>query len=149
LALGEPSSMKLPFSPAAVVFDMDGLLFDTETLYQEAVLVAAAEGGHDVTSGIFSPTTSLPWPPTPNLLLDHFGDGFPADEFVESWVRHFDAMAATRLSLKPGAIELLDALDDLRLPRAIATSSSHQTVQHHLTAHDLVRRFHAIVGHGD
>src|SRR5215510_5372713 len=58
-------------------------------------------------------------------------------------------LAATRLSLKPGAIELLDTLDDLRLPRAIATSSSHQTVQHHLTAHNLVGRFHEIVGHGD
>jgi HAD superfamily hydrolase (TIGR01509 family) len=141
--------MKLPLRPAAVVFDMDGLLFDTEALYQEAVLVAAAEGGHDVTSGIFIRTTGLPWPQTRSLLLDHFGDGFPADEFVESWVRHFDAIAATRLSLKPGAIELLDTLDDLRLPRAIATSSSHQTVQHHLIAHDLVGRFHAVVGDGD
>jgi beta-phosphoglucomutase-like phosphatase (HAD superfamily) len=48
--------MKLPYMPAAIVFGMDGLLFDTEALYQEAVLVAAAERGHDVTSGIFSRT---------------------------------------------------------------------------------------------
>jgi len=141
--------MKLPHRPAAIVFDMDGLLFDTEALYQKAVLVAAAEGGHDVTSGIFSRTIGLSWPQTRSLLLGHFGDAFPADEFVAAWVRHFDMMAATRLSLKPGAIELLDTLDDLRLPRAIATSSAHQTVQHHLTAHDLVGRFHVIVGHGD
>ena len=135
--------------PAAVVFDMDGLLFDTEALYQEASVIAAAEGGHDVTSGIFSHTIGLPWPQTRSLLIDHFGDAFPADEFISTWVRHFDLLAATRLSLKPGAIELLDTLDDLRLPRAIATSSAHQTVQRHLTAHDLVGRFHEIVGHGD
>src|SRR5215475_11330415 len=146
---GEPSNMKLPHIPAAIVFDKDGLLFDTEALYQEAVLVAAAEGGHDMTSGIFSRTIGLPWPQTRSLLLGHFGDAFPADEFVAAWVRHFDMLAATRLSLKPGAIELLDTLDDLRLPRAIATSSAHQTVQHHLTAHNLVGRFHGIVGHGD
>ena len=47
------------------------------------------------------------------------------------------------------AIELLDTLDDLRLPRAIATSSPPETVQRHLTAHNLVGRFHEIVGHGD
>jgi HAD superfamily hydrolase (TIGR01509 family) len=140
--------MKLPHMPTAIVFDMDGLLFNTEALYQEAALVAAAEGGHDVTSGIFNRTIGLPWPQTRSLLLGYFGDAFPADEFVVAWVRHFDLMASTRLSLKPGAIELLDTLDDLRLPRAIATASAH-TVEHHLTAHDLVGRFHEIVGHGD
>jgi HAD superfamily hydrolase (TIGR01509 family) len=141
--------MTLPHLPAAIVFDMDGLLFDTEALYQEASVVAAAEGGYDVTSGIFSHTIGLPWPQTRTLLIDHFGNTFPADEFISAWVRHFGQIASTRLSLKPGAIELLDTLDDLRLPRAIATSSAHHIVAHHLTAYDLVGRFHEIVGHGD
>ena len=149
LSLADPNIMKLPHMPAAIIFDMDGLLFNTEALYQEAILIAAAEKGHDATSGIFSRTVGLPWPQTRSLLIDHFGDTFPADEFISAWVRHFDLMASTRLSLKPGAIDLLDALDDLRLPRAIATSSAHHTVMHHLTTHNLVGRFHEIVGHGD
>lgn len=141
--------MRLPRRPAAVVFDMDGLLFDTEVLYQEAALSAAAEGGHDVSSGIIRRTIGLPWAQGRSLLLAHFGPAFPVDEFETTWVRHFDLLAETRLALKPGATELLDALDELGLPRAIATSSSHRTVQHHLAAHDLVGRFHTIVGHGD
>ena len=77
------------------------------------------------------------------------GRSFPVEEFVATWVRHFEVLAATRLALKPGAIELLNTLDDLGLPRAIATSSARETVEHHLKFHDLVGRFHHIIGHGD
>jgi HAD superfamily hydrolase (TIGR01509 family) len=141
--------MKLPRAPTAIVFDMDGLLFDTEALYQEAIILAAAEGGHDVSSGVFSQTIGLPWPQSRACLLAHFGPSFPVEEFVATWVRHFEVIAATRLAIKPGAIELLDTLDDLGLPRAIATSSARETVEHHLQFHDLTGRFHHIVGHGD
>ena len=42
-----------------------------------------------------------------------------------------------------------DLLDALGLPRAIATSSAHETVQAHLSAHGLTHRFDVVVGHGD
>ena len=90
-----------------------------------------------------------PWHVTRSRLIDEHGATFPIEELRAAWIRHFDAIVSTRLSLKPGAAELLDTLDELRLPRAIATSSSHKTAQHHLTAHDLVERFHEIVAHGD
>src|ERR1700680_2577410 len=141
--------MKLPRMPAAVVFDMDGLLFDTETLYQEAILLAAAEGGHEVEVDIFNRTIGVPWAQSRVLLLSHFGEAFPVDTFQEAWVRHFWVIAETRLELKPGALELLDTLDQLRLPRAIATSSYRRTVERHLTARNLMGRFQEIVGYGD
>src|SRR4030088_466811 len=58
-------------------------------------------------------------------------------------------LAETRLALKPGALELLDTLDQFRLPRAIATSSSRRTVERHLTAHNLMGRFEEMVARGD
>ena len=140
--------MKLPRMPTAVIFDMDGLLFDTESLYQQAIMAAAEEGGHNVTSAI-GLMIGRPWHQSRDLLLDHYGSDFPADGFMAAMVRHFDLMATTSLTLKPGSIELLDTLDDLQLPRAIATSSAHHRVQHHLEVHNLVGRFHQIVAHGD
>jgi HAD superfamily hydrolase (TIGR01509 family) len=141
--------LKLHRKPTAVVFDMDGLLFDTEALYQEAILLAAAEGGHEVAIEIFKRIVGVPWTQSRAMLLSHFGETFPVDAFQETWVRHFWVIAETRLELKPGVLELLDTLDGLRLPRAIATSSSRRTVERHLTAHHLLGRFNEIVGHGD
>ena len=141
--------MKLPRRPTAVIFDMDGLLFDTEKLYQEAILLAAAEGGHTVAARVFSRTVGLPWAQSRSLLLAHFGQTFPVDEFEAAWIRHFWVIAETRLTVKPGVLELLGTLDQFDIPRAIATSSSHRTVERRLAAHDLAGRFHAVVGHGD
>ena len=141
--------MKLPQPPAAVVFDMDGLLFDTEALRQEALLLAATDGGHEIVLDVFNRAIGLPWTQSRPLFVSHFGETFPAEEFHKSWVDHFWVIAETRLTLKPGALELLDLLDRHGLPRAIATSSSHRTIKRHLTAYDLTRRFDAIVGRGD
>jgi HAD superfamily hydrolase (TIGR01509 family) len=141
--------MKLPYRPIAIVFDMDGLLFDTEALYLEASQLAAAERGQDVAPGVLTQTIGLTWAQTKILLLEYFGQAFPIDDFIADWLSHFNSIASTRLVLKRGVLELLDLLNELGLPRAIATSSSQQTVQHHLAAHNLQDRFHYIVGYGD
>lgn len=142
-------AMKLPRAPKAVVFDMDGLLFDTETLYRDAYMAAAAEGWPEMTLALFQDMVGVPWPVSQVALLDRLGAAFPLEEFREAWRRHFDRLVGTRAPLKPGAAELLHTLDELGLPRAIATSSHHATVQRHLLAHELANRFHAVVAHGD
>ncbi len=128
---------------------MDGLLFDTEALHEEAASLAARDVAHEMTPQLFRSLIGLTGPEGKARIQQHFGPSFPLDLFFNAWRGHFYAMTDTRLAVKPGVPELLDALDMLGLPRGIATSSSHKTVQHHLAACDLAGRFHEIVASGD
>lgn len=141
--------MTLPYLPQAVVFDMDGVIFDTEALYEEAFGAAVEAGAYSVPKELHRRTLGVTWVQSRAIYLDHMGSDFPVDAFFNSMVEQFDLLAATRLALKPGVVELLDLLDCLSIPRCIATSSTHITAQSHLSAHGLADRFHGVIGHGD
>ncbi|GEP52966.1 HAD family hydrolase [Reyranella soli] len=141
--------MTLPRQPAAVVFDMDGLLFDSERLYAQSILTAAREVGCAMSHDVFLQLVGRSREVNHRFLLDHYGADYPLQALIATWGRHFHALAAAGLPLKPGVVELLDLLDELGLPRAIATSNTHASVHRNLTALGLADRFHAIVGHGD
>ncbi|MFT3968132.1 MAG: HAD family phosphatase [Sphingobium sp.] len=139
----------LPRRPVAVIFDMDGLLFDTEALYRQALYAVSEEARYAMTDALFHSMIGSPWPASRALLLDHYGADYPAEAIREAAHRHLRELTAAAPFLKPGVIELLDTLDHLGLPRAIATSSSHAAVLENLGGHDLMERFPEIVAHGD
>lgn len=141
--------MKLPRPVKAVVFDMDGLLFDTEKLYGQAILTAAKELRVEMTTEVFLTFVGTPWSHNKRQMLEAYGEAYPAEELRVLWMEHFKLLLDDGLELKPGVVELLDLLDETGLPRAIATSSSHGTADHHLAAHGLTDRFHHIVAAGD
>jgi HAD superfamily hydrolase (TIGR01509 family) len=143
------ASMSLPRKADAVIFDMDGLIFDTEPLYRDAIIAAAGDAGHELPLSFYLTTIGLSGEATRTLLSERFGKEFDFDGFWTTASKRFCDLAASQLRLKAGVVELLDVLDDLQLPRAIATSSHHDDVQHHLAAHDLRHRFQAVVAAGD
>jgi HAD superfamily hydrolase (TIGR01509 family) len=141
--------MRLPRFPSAVIFDMDGLLFDTEGLYGEAILMAAREVGCAMSRDVFLQLIGRSREVNHRFLLEHYGADYPLEALIGAWARHFQAMTAGGLPLKPGAAELLDLLDELGLARAIATSNTPAMVRRHLVRHGLMDRFHTVVAHGD
>jgi HAD superfamily hydrolase (TIGR01509 family) len=143
------SRMKLPRKAHAVIFDMDGLIVDTEPLYRDAIMAAAGDGGHDMPLTLYLTMIGLSGEATRALFNERFGKGFDFDDFWTRASKRFYELAASQLRLKVGVVELLDLLDDLRLPRAIATSSHHEDVRHHLDAYGLLDRFQAVVAQGD
>jgi HAD superfamily hydrolase (TIGR01509 family) len=80
---------------------------------------------------------------------ERYGNDFDFDLLWTAASRQFHELVKLQLCVKAGVIELLDVLDRARLPRAIATSSRHQDVQHNLGIHGLVDRFATVVARGD
>ncbi len=136
-------------TPAAVIFDMDGLLFDTESLYRDAILESADALGIALTEDLYLRTIGMSQNATRTFFADQFGPGFNFDEFWSDASKRFGKAAADGVALKPGVLELLDYLDTQEIPRGIATSSHHHDAAHHLSLHDLNDRFDCTIAHGD
>lgn len=132
------------------MFDMDGLLFDTEALYRDAIMVAAGELGREMPLALFHRMLGNPWPTNRALLLAHWGEEDAVDALRAGWMQAYDVLVRNGgPPLKPGVRELLDTLDALGLPRAIATSGTHEEIAHNLGANGLVGRFDTAVARGD
>ena len=139
----------LPRPVRGVVFDMDGLLVDSETLYRDAMMEVAARQGRDLPLSVFLRMVGLPREGSREVALSHFGEDFD----YESWVVEVATAAHARIDVgvvvKTGVAKLLDHLEAAGVPRAVATSSGHGTVELQLGRNGLLRRFDAVVAAGD
>jgi HAD superfamily hydrolase (TIGR01509 family) len=140
---------RLPRIPQAVLFDMDGVIFDTETLYRDATIAAARHAGFQLPQSVYLETIGLPAPDVRELLLAQFGKDAPLEDFWRHASELFEQMAQTDLRTKPGLPEILSLLEMEQIPSVIVTSSNRAVVEAHLSAAGLQGRFKTIVAYGD
>lgn len=134
---------------AAVVFDFDGTLVDTEWPIYERARMAAADLGADLTPELWAAHAvgvshgEDYWPPLAALLgLDIDKDAFDAvrEALVEAPSSRDDSLIA------PGAADLVEALHAARVRLAVASGSHREWLEHHLARFGLTDRFVALVG---
>lgn len=131
-----------PWPVRGVVFDLDGLLVDTEPIFEEAARRMLARRGKTLTQDLAQAMMGSPAYQVFPLLQQHYALTEPvADLVAESMALFYDLMGEQPPPLLSGAIELLDRLERKGLPRAIATSSGAAYVQRVLGPHNVLRRF--------
>lgn len=134
----------------AVIFDMDGLLLDSESLAMDALVSAGTELGYDMPRAFCHLMIGAPADTCRELTTERYGADFPLEDYFRTQEVHLRALVdAGRMQLKIGVLELLDYLDERGLRRAIATSSSRTRTDHHLGLVGLAQRFEHIVTRDD
>lgn len=130
----------------AVIFDMDGLMFDTERLWDTLWEPACKELG-------------LPLPPdmakfqaggrglAGDNLRRHVAQYIPGDpqKVLDKVWQLADERFAQGVPCKPGLKELLSYLEDLGMPRIVASSSPRTMIELNLQTTGTARYFHDIV----
>jgi HAD superfamily hydrolase (TIGR01509 family) len=111
----------------AVVFDLDGVLLDTEELWDEARRqVADARGGRwrDDAQRAMMGMSSPEWS---RYMHEAIGVPDPPDEISKEVVARLEALYRERLPLVPGALEAVRRIGE-RWPLAIASSSNRPLI---------------------
>lgn len=139
---GSGASLVLPGRYRAVVFDMDGLLLDTEPLWVRAEAELLARHGHAFSEADAVATHGRSIQDTIAAYALRFGTADPAEiraELLELMGRQY----ATGPTVMPGVRELLAALHG-HVPMAVASNTASSLVRPALGAAGLLSSFDAV-----
>jgi HAD superfamily hydrolase (TIGR01509 family) len=108
-----------------IIFDMDGLMFDTEKISFVSWRDAAARYGYQINDEIFRKTIGTNLINTKNIYLKHFGNSFPIEEIISERVKITEEIIRLNgVPIKKGLYDLLNYLSQNNIKKAVATSTS-------------------------
>src|SRR5437868_3598211 len=132
-------------APRAVVFDLDGLMFNTEELYQEVGTELLRRRGHVFTQDLLDRMMGRPSHVALGIMIDTHTLKATVEELLAETDEIFPEILRTRLAPMPGLVELLAKLEKHQIPKGIATSSRRSFVEHVLGAFHYEPRFSPIL----
>jgi beta-phosphoglucomutase len=112
---------------SAFVFDMDGLMVDSEPLAREAWRILLADLGHALDARTVDAMLGLRLADSARLVKDSLRLSIPLEQIMQKRIEIFLNAIAGNVVPMSGLLMLLDAVDERGLRRAVATSSPSQT----------------------
>ena len=117
----------------AVIFDMDGLMFDTEKLWEETFAVIGNKLGYNLTKEFHQKTIGTNYEYIKTLFKRTYGEDFPFEHFYKEARKYMDGIIKTKgLKIKKGLLELIDYLRQNNYLIAIASSSKRDRIKWYL-----------------
>lgn len=134
----------------AVIFDLDGLMFDTEPIWVSAWEPAFKQQGLELKPGLVPRFFGMSQPRIEELVAQAYDNDPRAVSAVREHVRiGIEEMLANGAPKKPGLDELLALLADKGVPCAVASASPRTLVEAHLRKGDVGGFFSAVIAGDD
>lgn len=130
----------------AVVFDMDGVIFDSETCVIESWKVVAQKHGIENVETVLPHCLGRNYDTTKQIFLDYYGKDFPYDDYKKECSKvYHDTYDGGRLPMKPGIRELLEFLKQNDYKVGLASSTRKATIVQQLEEAKLIQYFDDLV----
>lgn len=126
---------------AAAIFDMDGLLIDSERMSLSCWHDAAQELGHTISEHVPLGMIGMHSSKTEVYLQQELGEHFPVQALRSRTHEIYLERSHSAIDLRPGVIEILDFLREREIPCAVATSTRRSIAIHHLELTNLLPYF--------
>ena len=128
-----------------VIFDMDGLMFDTERMWATFWKPALAALGLEYKEGLAEAERGTAGETSRNIVRQFYGEDCDANAIIDSLHRVADEEFQKPVPKKPGLDELLAWLDANHIPMAVASSSRVHVIEGNLNNWGLTHYFKALV----
>ena len=112
----------------AVVFDMDGVIFDTERLVLEGWAETGKKHGIEGTDAVCRQCLGTTYEVSRQIFLDHYGEDFPYETYKEEMRAYFYRAIEKEVPLKPGIREILEYLKKEGFRIGLASSTRREAV---------------------
>lgn len=131
----------------AVVFDMDGVIFDSERAFRECWVSFAQKYNITNIDKVYLKCTGVTLPKVKEILESEYGEDFPYDAYMnDSYALFHEKYDGGRLPVKPGVSELLSFLRESGKKIALASSTATEMVINELRDAGLLHFFDKVIG---
>lgn len=129
----------------AVVFDLDGILANTEDLYEKACETVLGRRGRTYDPPLREQMMGRPVADAIRIMLDHHGFDDPLEAMMQECRDALSGLMETSLAPMPGVHELMGQLEKSNVPKAVATSALGEYADYVLTHLHLKPRFQFVL----